>query len=123
MIRKFTQNPPSSIRIDFWGHSLNKTPEMFPSVLVEGMIVPFKIPSCNANYVLSYRICPGESGQLVVSRTLIMFNCHFTTGRVLADASLFISCAMSLAVFDITKYSKDGVVVEPVVEQKTGTIR
>ena len=30
---------------------------------------------------------------------------------------------MSLAVFDITKYSKDGVVVEPVVEQKTGTIR
>lgn len=30
---------------------------------------------------------------------------------------------MSLAVFDITKYSKDGVVVEPVVEAKTGTIR
>jgi hypothetical protein len=48
---------------------------------------------------------------------------HFTTGRVLADSSLFISCAMSLAVFDITKYSKDGVVVEPVFEQRTGTIR
>ena len=30
---------------------------------------------------------------------------------------------MFLAVFDITKYSKDGVVEEPVFEQKTGTIR
>ena len=30
---------------------------------------------------------------------------------------------MFLAVFDISKYSKDGVVVEPVVEQKKGTIR
>jgi hypothetical protein len=29
---------------------------------------------------------------------------------------------MALAVFDITKYSKDGIVVEPVVEQTTGTI-
>jgi cytochrome P450 len=50
------------------------------------------------------------------------FGRRICPGRVLADSSLFISCAMSLAVFDITKYSKDGVVVEPVVEQKTGTI-
>jgi len=50
------------------------------------------------------------------------FGRRICPGRVLADTSLFISCAMSLAVFDIGKYSKDGVVVEPVVEQKTGTI-
>ena len=62
---------------------------------------------------------------LIVSHALLNDNrsIYYTTGRVLADSSLFISCAMSLAVFDITKYSKDGVIVEPVVEQKTGTIR
>ena len=38
-IHKFTQNLPSSIQRDFWAHSRNKTLEMFPSVLVEGMIV------------------------------------------------------------------------------------
>jgi len=30
---------------------------------------------------------------------------------------------MALAVFDVTKFSKDGVVIEPVQEQTTGTIR
>jgi cytochrome P450 len=50
------------------------------------------------------------------------FGRRICPGRVLADSSLFISCAMALAVFDITKYSKDGIVVEPVVEQTTGTI-
>jgi hypothetical protein len=44
-------------------------------------------------------------------------------GRVLADVSIFISCAMSLAVFDISKYMEDGEVIEPVVDQTTGTIR
>ena len=68
-----------------------------------------------------HRICPGKSGDLIVNRALLML--IFTLGRVLADSSLFISAAMSLAVFDITKYSKDGVVEEPVFEQKTGTIR
>jgi len=50
------------------------------------------------------------------------FGRRICPGRVLADSSLFISCSMSLAVFDIAKYSKDGVVVEPVVEQSPGTI-
>jgi hypothetical protein len=35
-------------------------------------------------------------------------------GIHLADLSVFISCAMSLAVFDISKYVENGVVIEPV---------
>ncbi|KAK0478633.1 cytochrome P450, partial [Armillaria luteobubalina] len=42
--------------------------------------------------------------------------------RVLADASVFMSCAMVLAVFDITKYSENGVVLEPDREHTAGTI-
>lgn len=41
----------------------------------------------------------------------------------LADASMFIACAMALAVFNIRKVVKDGHVVEPKVEYTTGTIR
>ncbi|KAJ3810352.1 cytochrome P450 [Lentinula lateritia] len=42
-------------------------------------------------------------------------------GRVLADASVFISCAMALAVFNISKYSENGVVIEPDMDQSTAT--
>lgn len=44
-------------------------------------------------------------------------------GMHLADASVFVSCAMTLSVFDISKYVQDGQVVEPVYEAITGTIR
>ncbi|KAF8077583.1 cytochrome P450 [Lyophyllum atratum] len=43
-------------------------------------------------------------------------------GLHLADASIFISCAMTLAVFDISKCVENGVVIEPVHENTTGTI-
>ncbi|KZT27006.1 cytochrome P450 [Neolentinus lepideus HHB14362 ss-1] len=44
-------------------------------------------------------------------------------GMKLADASVFISCAMSLAVFDIAKaVDASGTVLEPVVDYTTGTI-
>lgn len=42
---------------------------------------------------------------------------------MLADASIFISCAMALSVFNMKKYSENGVTVEPDMEQSTGTIR
>ena len=45
------------------------------------------------------------------------------SGRFLADASVFIACAMILAVFDITKSVENGEVVEPKVEYTDGTIR
>ncbi|KAL0580912.1 hypothetical protein V5O48_001106 [Marasmius crinis-equi] len=43
-------------------------------------------------------------------------------GQQLADTSVFISCAMSLAVFDISKCVENGVVIEPVNDRTTGTI-
>ena len=55
--------------------------------------------------------------------------CYYTMpisrsiGRVLADASMFVTAAMSLAVFNLTKATKDGKVIEPRAEQTTGTIR
>ncbi|PBK60905.1 cytochrome P450, partial [Armillaria solidipes] len=42
--------------------------------------------------------------------------------RVLADASIFISCAMVLSVFEISKYSANGVTFEPDTEHTAGTI-
>lgn len=45
------------------------------------------------------------------------------SGLHLADASVFISCVMSLAVFDVAKCVENGVVIEPVHENTTGTIR
>ncbi|RDB20518.1 hypothetical protein Hypma_012422 [Hypsizygus marmoreus] len=50
------------------------------------------------------------------------FGRRICPGLHLADASVFISCAMSLAVFDISKYVENGVVIEPVHENTTGTI-
>ncbi|KAG6908024.1 hypothetical protein DXG01_006443 [Tephrocybe rancida] len=43
-------------------------------------------------------------------------------GKHLADASVFILCAMSLAVFDISKVVENGIVVEPVLENTDGTV-
>ncbi|KIK64105.1 hypothetical protein GYMLUDRAFT_40354 [Collybiopsis luxurians FD-317 M1] len=50
------------------------------------------------------------------------FGRRICPGRVLADASVFISCAMALAVFNISKYSEDGKIIEPDTDQTTGTI-
>ncbi|KAF8889423.1 cytochrome P450 [Gymnopilus junonius] len=50
------------------------------------------------------------------------FGRRICPGRELAEASVFITTVMSLAVFDITKSVVDGVVVEPKVEQTTGLI-
>ncbi|KAK0484843.1 cytochrome P450 [Armillaria novae-zelandiae] len=51
------------------------------------------------------------------------FGRRICPGRLLADASIFISCAMSLAVYNISKYSSpEAFVSKPDVEQTTGTI-
>lgn len=51
------------------------------------------------------------------------FGRRICPGRVLADASIFISCAMTLAVFNISKYvDESGQVIEPVVDQTPGTV-
>lgn len=50
------------------------------------------------------------------------FGRRICPGKVLADASVFICCAMVLSVFNVTKYSENGRIIEPVVDQTTGTI-
>ncbi|KAG5723754.1 O-methylsterigmatocystin oxidoreductase [Termitomyces sp. T112] len=50
------------------------------------------------------------------------FGRRICPGLHLADASVFISCAMSLAVFDVSKSVENGVVLEPVHENTDGTI-
>ncbi|KAK7695652.1 hypothetical protein QCA50_000288 [Cerrena zonata] len=43
-------------------------------------------------------------------------------GLHLADASVFLTCAVTLAAFDISKAVEDGVIIEPSGEYTTGTI-
>ncbi|KAJ7162570.1 cytochrome P450 [Mycena crocata] len=50
------------------------------------------------------------------------FGRRICPGMHLADASLFISCAMTLAAFDISKCVEDGRVITPIHENTTGTI-
>jgi cytochrome P450 len=50
------------------------------------------------------------------------FGRRICPGRLLADASVFITCAMTLATFDVKKLVKDGKIIEPVIDQTTGTV-
>ncbi|KAF7313515.1 hypothetical protein HMN09_00507400 [Mycena chlorophos] len=50
------------------------------------------------------------------------FGRRICPGMHLADASIFISIAMSLAVFDVSKCVENGVVITPVHRNTTGTI-
>ncbi|KAK2461240.1 hypothetical protein APHAL10511_006767 [Amanita phalloides] len=43
-------------------------------------------------------------------------------GRLLANMSVFLSCAMALAVFDITPYMENGKAVMPDLDQRTGIV-
>jgi hypothetical protein len=54
---------------------------------------------------------------------LLLVHGQFSIGVHLADASVFISCVTTLAVFDISKCVENGAVIEPVHENTTGTIR
>lgn len=45
------------------------------------------------------------------------------TGMHLADASVWLSAAMSLATFDISKVVENGVEITPEVDPSSGTIR
>ncbi|KAJ8473197.1 hypothetical protein ONZ45_g16385 [Pleurotus djamor] len=50
------------------------------------------------------------------------FGRRICPGRVLADASVFISCAMTIATLNVTKAVENGKPIIPVVDQTTGTI-
>lgn len=46
-----------------------------------------------------------------------------STGSLLADASLWLLTAMTLAVFDVRKVVKDGVEITPEVDPSSGVVR
>jgi len=50
------------------------------------------------------------------------FGRRICPGMHLADASVFMSCTMILAAFDIAKVVENGQVVEPLNEYTTGTV-
>nr|BAK09523.1 cytochrome P450 [Postia placenta] len=65
---------------------------------------------------------PGKTAEKDPRQIVFGFGRRICPGMYLADASLFISCAVSLAVFDISKVVRDGKVIEPVIDYTSGTI-
>lgn len=65
-------------------------------------------------------ICPGKRVLFVIYQRVAS---SLVIGMHLADASLFLTVAMTLAAFDITKTIENGQVIEPVIEYTSGTIR
>ncbi|OCH95986.1 cytochrome P450 [Obba rivulosa] len=65
---------------------------------------------------------PGRGAEQDPREFAFGFGRRICPGLHMADASLFLSCAMSLAVFDISKIIEDGKVIEPVIEYTSGTI-
>ncbi|KAK0465859.1 cytochrome P450 [Desarmillaria tabescens] len=64
----------------------------------------------------------GKEPEMDPHKVAFGFGRRICPGRLLADSSLFISCAMVLAVFNISKYSENGVVLEPDMEHTAGTV-
>ncbi len=103
------------------GRTTELTLVSYVLVSVDGSY-PVSVLSSNILTLTRRSICPGSFLSSIYpdeNMSLILF----LTGLHLADASVFISCAMSLAVFDISKCVENGVVVEPLHEQTSGTIR
>ncbi|SJL03002.1 related to cytochrome P450 CYP2 subfamily [Armillaria ostoyae] len=65
----------------------------------------------------------GKEPEMNPHKMVFGFGRRICPGKLLADASLFISCAMVLAVFNISKYSENGVVFETNTEHTAGTVR
>ncbi|KAJ7283455.1 cytochrome P450 [Mycena rebaudengoi] len=65
---------------------------------------------------------PGRPAETDPRNTCWGFGRRICPGMHLADASLYISCVMSLAVFDISKCVENGQIIEPLNDRTTGTI-
>ncbi|KAH7931282.1 cytochrome P450 [Leucogyrophana mollusca] len=64
----------------------------------------------------------GEEAETDPHNVCFGFGRRQCPGIVLAETSLFIECALTLAVFNISKATENGRLVTPKVEQTTGTI-
>ena len=119
MIPESTRTLWLSIPKDFWVQRWNRTLITFVSGLEEGMWEILSV--CSFYWYVSRRTCPGAILSLSCAITDVD---DISQGQILADSSIFIACAMTLSVFNITKYAtKDGIVIEPVIGQTTGIIR
>lgn len=109
-------------------NQVNATPEIFVSASVEGKKIsrsdtaPFPGPAkLNLRLVSGYaRVCRNcFSFCFFFSRCIVP---HFGVGLSLANASVYLSCVMTLAVYNVTKCVEDGKIIEPVDESTDGTI-
>lgn len=123
-IRMFIRTQWRSILDAFWDPSLNPIPVKQPTDLEDGKFSHmFFIP--NQLSIFSPQNLSRWCSILLRSwlRWIDQLYPFRAIGRVLADSSLFISCAMALATFNITKYNLNGETMEPIVDQISGTIR
>lgn len=69
--------------------------------------------------------CPHSTAYVQVSMSQHLQRVHLTPaqGSQLAEMTLFLICAVSLAAFEVSKPVVDGVVIEPSMEYTPGTIR
>jgi hypothetical protein len=59
----------------------------------------------------------------VLIEFLFIFIIPTNPGKLVADASIFMACAMTLAAFTISKTVRNGEIIEPVEDYQSGTIR
>lgn len=71
---------------------------------------------------MSPRICPGNYEIRIFTLNIDLISFLFQ-GLNLADTTVFFTCAMVLATFDISKAVENGVVIEPSGEYTAGTVR
>jgi hypothetical protein len=76
----------------------------------------------SAMLIFCSSICPGMHKSYSTNSILTFFFLSWS-GLHLADASAWLSTAMSLAVFDISKIVENGVEITPEVDPTSGTIR
>lgn len=67
--------------------------------------------------------CVGHVPVSIMVRLSGLFTNFIRAGIHLADASIFIACAMALAVFDIGKVFENGIAIEPKEEFTSGIIK
>ncbi|KAG6827612.1 hypothetical protein H0H92_011102 [Tricholoma furcatifolium] len=69
-----------------------------------------------------YITTPGKPAEVDPRTICFGFARRICPGQHLADASVFISCAMTLAVYNITKATENGVIITPAHGNTDGTI-
>jgi hypothetical protein len=89
------------------------------SVLVDGK----NLTTPGFRKMLTFRSIGSAQVRAPSTRQLSDVACFHFTGLHLADASVWLSAVMALAVFNISKVVENGVEITPEVDPSSGTIR